>query len=379
MKKSVTAVIGTALALSLFGCAHETVEKTEAKKEIIVICNDDMNDTLKNIMKKFTNTSTATRVKLVGFSNASAEVYWKTASMLADEKTEIDAMIAEDVWVQGFIKNGYLSKLCTRNEFPEDTFPKGIGEFIGDSENVYWYPLVLDTGILYYRSDKTELASDIFADTGKSNLPYVVQGSDGEEMLCCALEYVNLTHSVKDGLQLYKKVLDSSVGSGGEDYITEFTSGNAMYMRAWASDYNKIASQLSSQDARAGVKLLTTGDGSEYSVARAYGYAVNDHSDKKENCMELLEYIKSDEVQTEILKGMKTLPIRRKDYDNPVILDYSSYNSAAAKLFDTHTFRPARAEYANTSRKVRKELARYLRNEGTLEEAAAAVESLLNQ
>lgn len=379
MKKTVTAIACMALTFFLFGCTHGTVEKPPAKQEIVVICSDDMNDTLKNIMKKFTNESKTTRVKLVEFSNESAEVYWKTASMLADGRTEIDAMIAEDVWVQGFIKNGYLSKLCTRNEFPENTFPKGIGDFVGDSENVYWYPLILDTGILYYRSDKTELTSSIFADTNQSDLPYAVQGSDGEEMLCCALEYINLKNSVKEGLQLYKKVLDGAVGSDGEDYITEFTSGNAVYMRAWASDYSKIASQLSAQDARVGAKLLTKEDGREYSVTRAYGYAVNDHSDKKENCMELFEYMKSDEVQTEILKGMKTLPIRRKDYDNPVILDYIGYNGEAAKFFDTHKFRPARAEYANTSRTVRKAIARYLQNEGTLEEASAAVESLLNQ
>lgn len=379
MKKIVTAAACTALALLLFGCAHETVEKPAAKQEIVVICSNDMNDTLKNIMKRFTNESKNTRVKLVEFSNESAEVYWKTASMLADERTEIDAMIAEDVWVQGFIKNDYLSKLCARNEFPENTFPKGIEKFVGDSENVYWYPMILDTGILYYRSDKTELAPYIFADTGKSGLPYAIQGSDGEEMLCCALEYVNLKKSVKDGLELYKKVLDGSVGTGGEDYITEFTSGNAMYMRAWTNDYSEIASRLSEPDARVGTKLLTTEDGRDYSVARAYGYAVNEHSDKKENCMELFEYMKSDAVQTEILKGMKTLPIRRDDYNNPVILDFNSCNSEAAKLFDNHTFRPASAEYANASRTVRKELTQYLKNEGTLEEAAAAVESLLNK
>ena len=90
--------------------------------------------------------------------------------------------------------------------------------------------------------------------------------------------------------------------------------------------------------------------------------------------MELVEYRKSDDI----LRGKKTLPIRRDDYKNPLILDFSSYNAAAEKDFDSHVFRPVRTDYAYLSREVRHTLAKYLHGEGTLRDAAAAMKDLLN-
>ena len=376
MKRILTAVICAALAVVPTGCGRKSAEKPEEKQEIVVVCSSDINDTVKGIMRKFTNSSSKTRVRLVELSNESADVYWKTASMLEDEKYDIDAMICEDVWVQGFIKDGYLERLCSESEFPADVFPKGIEPFVGNGETVYWYPLILDTGVMYYRSDKTEPAASV--DLIKRGLPYAVQGTDGEEMLCCALEYINFADSAEDGLRLYKENLDGSVGSDGEDYITEFTSGNAMYMRAWASDYDKIESRLSVPGARVDAKLLTD-DGREYSVARAYGYSINANTDKTECCMELLEYLKSDDVQLDILRGKKTLPIRRDDYKNPLVLDFNSYNAAAEKNFDSHIFRPVRTDYAYVSREARHALAKYLQGEGALDEARIFVENLLKR
>lgn len=375
MRRILTAVICAALAVVPTGCGRKSAEKPEEKQEIVVVCSSDINDTLKDIMRKFTNSSSKTRVRLVELSNESADVYWKTASMLEDEKYDIDAMICEDVWVQGFIKDGYLERLCLESEFPSEIFPKGIEPFVGNGGNVYWYPLILDTGVMYYRSDKTEPAASV--DLIKRGLPYAVQGTDGEEMLCCALEYINFADSAENGLRLYKENLDGSAGSDGEDYITEFTSGNAMYMRAWASDYDKIESRLSVPGARVDAKLLTD-DGREYSVVRAYGYSINANTDKPENCMELLEYLKSDDVQLNILRGKKTLPIRRDDYKNPLVLDFSSYNAAAEKNFDSRIFRPVRTDYAYVSREVRHALAKYLKGEETLEKAAAVMEELVN-
>ena len=175
MRKILTAVICAALAVVPTGCGRKSAEKPEEKQEIVVVCSSDINDTLKDIMRKFTNSSSKTRVRLVELSNESADVYWKTASMLEDEKYYIDAMICEYVWVQGFIKDGYLGRLCPESEFPSEIFPKGIEPFVGNGGSVYWYPLILDTGVMYYRSDKTEPAASV--DLIKRGLPYAVQGT----------------------------------------------------------------------------------------------------------------------------------------------------------------------------------------------------------
>ena len=61
-----------------------------------------------------------------------------------------------------------------------------------------------------------------------------------------------------------------------------------------------------------------------------------------------------------------------------MVLDFSSYNAAAEKDFDSHVFRPVRTDYAYLSREVRHTLAKYLKGEETLEKAAAVMEELVN-
>ena len=365
-----------AIAVSVSGCSHEGVTEPEAKQEIIVVCSNDMSGTLDEIMRKFTNLSKKTKVKLIEFSNESADVYWKTTSMIADGETKIDAMITEDVWVKGFIENDYLLDLGLREELSLDDFPNGIDKFIGDEKNIYYYPLILDMGLMYYRSDKVAAPKNTF-DIDKKGVPYAVQGADGEEMLCCALEYIRAADSVSEGLKSYKAALLNAVGGDDGEFLSEFTSGNAFYMRAWASDCGKITGRLSAAGAELGEELLKNEADLSYSTSRTYGYAVNKATDNAENCKELLEYLKTDEVRLDILKGMKTLPIRRSDYENPIVLDFGRCNAAAAEIFDRHNFRPARADYAGVSRDTRSALKKYLQNEGTLEEAAAAIERLL--
>ena len=114
MRKILTAVICAALAVAATGCGRKNAEKPEEKQEIVVVCSSDINDTLKDIMRKFTNSSSKTRVRLVELSNESADVYWKTASMLEDEKYDIDAMICEDVWVHGLCIIGATKRSLPR-------------------------------------------------------------------------------------------------------------------------------------------------------------------------------------------------------------------------------------------------------------------------
>lgn len=361
----------------LCGCESQEPERT-VKKEIVVVCGRDATGTVDKIMKNFTTESKTTEVKLIEFSKESADVYQVTASMLEDEDIQIDAMLVEDVYAKGLMNNNYLLPLCEVKDFPLSSMPKGVEEFLGDERNVYWYPLILDTGIIYYRRDMTDGTENLTEFSQGRNGAYAIQGTDGEEMLCCALEFINLTGSVKDGLIAYKQALENSQDNRG-NYMTEFMEGNAIYMRSWASDRQNITEGFLPGGNNMGARLMTDDKGRSYGISRSYGYAINKATDKAENCRELFDYLKSDEVQSEILMGMKTIPIRRDDYKKPMILDVNSYNSSFLQIFDLLSFRPARNDYANASREARRAIADYLRDEGTIDAAAAAITELLNE
>lgn len=365
-----------ASAAILCGCESPEPERT-AKKEIVVVCGRDATGTVDKIMKNFTTNSKTTEVKLIEFSKESADVYQVTASMLADEDIQIDAMLIEDVYAKGLMNN-YLLPLCEIKDFPLSSMPKGVEKFLGDERNVYWYPLILDTGIIYYRKDMADGTASLTEFSQGRDGPYAIQGTDGEEMLCCALEFINLTGSIKDGLIAYKQALENSADNRG-DYMTEFIEGNAIYMRSWASDRQNISEGFLPGGNNVGTQLMTDDKGKSYGISKSYGYAINKATDKAENCRELLDYLKSDEVQSEILMGMKTLPIRRDDYKKPMILDINTYNSNFFEIFDYLSFRPARADYAHASREARRAVADYLRDEGTIDAAAAAITELLNE
>ncbi|MBO5008124.1 MAG: extracellular solute-binding protein [Clostridia bacterium] len=375
MKRIYTVLILIAMVFMFAGCADDGGSQRNPKQEIVLACGKDATGTLVKVVQEFNSQSETTQVKLMEFSNESVELHRVVSSMLSGQEVHFDAMLIEDVWVGEFCKNDYLMPLDISHEFDKDEYPKGIDSFMGDDENIYWYPVILDAGIMYYRKDLAQGSQrlDYIANGDKGT--YAIQGVDGEEMLSCALEFVNLTDNTAEGLKLYKKAIDNFV-CDDSNYMTEFKNGNATYMRAWSSHSRNIMQGFSAVSGLVGADVMTSTDGSSYAVTRSYGFSVNHRTPNGANCMEFLEYLNSDTAQMQILKGMGTLPIKREHYTNPVILDYSEYLEDAASIFDRHIFRPYRDDYTFVSREARKALKAYIQGEGSLEAAVETVENL---
>lgn len=376
-----------ALSLMLFtitvlftGCANHSVIERTVKQEIVVACGKDETNTISEVMQSFTSQSETTRVKLLEFSNKSIELHRVISSMLAGQEIQIDAMLIEDVWVREFMKNNYLLPLFKKERFDTDFYPLGIGDFVGDSQDIYWFPIILDTGIIYYLQDSTDSSEKFPYIIDVSKETYDLQEEDGEEILCCALEFINLKGSIKEGLKQFKKVFEDSVVKD-DNYLVLVKDSTTKYMRSWASNSRSISniiSNFSDVSGRVCADVMLNSNKKGYAITRAYGYSVNRYTDSAENCMELLEYLKSDEVQMRILKGTGTLPLKRQYYQNPIILDYTDYTDEAAQLFDSLIFRPARDDYTYVSRETRVALNDYLNNDDLLDAAVAAFERLLD-
>lgn len=362
---------------TLCGCFDSDTPKRRAKQEIVIACGKDETGTLKSIMNDFTAQSSTTQVKLIELSNESRELYRTISSMLAGKEVQLDAMLMEDVWVSEFANSGYLEPLDNMVSFDDSVYHPRIADFARNGGKLYWYPMILDTGIMYYRDDISDGSLDYRQLTEQSDIPYAVQGTDGEEMLCCALEFISLTDSVEDGIRLYKKTIDKAAVTNNP--VNGLLSGEAVYARAWTSENSGIAKGYAPAGANISTKVLKNENGEAYATARAYGFAANAASEKKDSIKELLNYLADDSVQTRIIKEKGTLPLRREDYENPLISYYSDYIDSTYPLFETLKFRPNKPDYTHLSRQAGTALSEYIGGEGTVDAAAEAMSRLLDR
>ena len=96
-----------------------------------------------------------------------------------------------------------------------------------------------------------------------------------------------------------------------------------------------------------------------------------------ENIRELHQYLIRDEVQKQILSGLGTLPLCYAYYEDPVILDYTTYYGDYEKLSEGLTYRPQRDNYTFVSREIRGVIVDYIEGRATLEQAESALHTFL--
>ncbi len=375
MKNTIIFGIILAVVIAVCGCSDSDVSRRQIKQEVVVACGRDATGTIKNIMNEFTAQSISTQIKLIEFSNESVELYRAVSSMLAGKEVPLDAMLIEDVWVSEFVKNGYLQPLNDMVDFDSGSYHPAIVNFAETDGGLYWYPLILDTGIMYYRDDITDGTLDYRQLAKQGNISYAVQGADGEEMICCAMEFINLMGSVREGISLYKKVISGSVPGNP---VTGFKNGDAAYVRAWSCESDDIMRGYSPVAAQVSTNVLKKSDGEAYATARAYGMSMNAASERGENIKELLSYLATADVRVRMLKEMGTLPLRRADYENPSISYYWEYIDDTLPMFETLKFRPKKVDYTHLSRKAETALSEYLTGDGSIDTAIEALTRLLD-
>ena len=76
---------------------------------------------------------------------------------------------------------------------------------------------------------------------------------------------------------------------------------------------------------------------------------------------------------------MGTIPLKKKYYEDPMIVDSSNYIVSAGRLFDSFKFRPAREDYTFASREARTALNEYLVDDAALDMAVTAITNLTDR
>ena len=362
----------------LCGCGQENINNTPPKKqELTFACGRDKTDTLETILREFSEQSETTQVKLVELPKSSIDTHRILNSALTGQEVEIDAMLAEDIWVKEFIKNGYLKDLSEMAEFSAQEYLAGVAKLTQSYGSLYWYPMILDVGVMYYNSELTDKPSTYDKLVGSENASYTIQGADGEEMLCVALELIQAAGSVRSGLEMYKTAIKESGVSEDDDYMSAFKNGKAAYMRGWASESNDVLHGFSPVRGKVRAAAMETPPGQTCTLARVYGFAANAASRKDEAIRELLQYLLRDEVQKQIVTGMGTLPLRYVYYEDPMIMDSTAYYDDYKRLSAGLTYRQQRDDYTFASREVRNVIENYIEGKAELDEAETAMETFL--
>lgn len=207
-------------------------------------CGRDNTGTLETILREFSEQSERTQVKLVELPKNSIDTHRIMKSALTGQEVEIDAMLIEDIWVKEFAKEGYLKDLSSMAAFSAEEYLPGAAELTQNDGSLFWYPMILDTGVMYYNSEMAEQPLTYEKLVGSGSASYTIQGTDGEEMLCVALELIRAAGSVRSGLELYKTAILESGVSGSDDYMSVFKNGKAAYMRGWASGEQRYITRV---------------------------------------------------------------------------------------------------------------------------------------
>lgn len=375
---TVSILIAGLSVMLLCSCGQETTNSPPPKKqELTFACGVDNTDTMETIFREFSEQSETTQVKLVKLPKSSIDTHRILNSALIGQEVEIDAMLAEDIWVKEFIKNGYLKDLSEIAAFPAGEYLPGAAKLTQSYGRLYWYPMILDVGVMYYNTELASTPATYNQLVGSGSASYTIQGTDGEEMFCVLLELIQATGSVRGGLEMYKKAIEESGVSEENDYINTFKNGKAAYMRGWASEMKDILYGFSSVQGKVRAAAMETAPGQTCAVARVYGFAASAASEKEENIGELLRYLLRDEVQKQMIIGMGTLPLRNVYYEDLMIMDATAYYGDYKELSDKLTYRPQREDYTHASREVRKVIVSYMEGNASLEEAETALHTFL--
>lgn len=377
IKKLIAILTAALIAVTAVGCGGVTEEDTAKQGERLVIAfRRDNTGTIKKILERFAD-SRGISVKLMELSDRSAENHRILSSVLAGNEVTVDVMIVEDILMKEFVAVGYLKPLDKSVSLDAAQYPSRFSDIIYDKKTLYGVPFELDAGVMFYRSDITDGTLNYMQLLDMPSLSYSIQGVDDEEMVCVVQECVRLAGGVREGVQLYKELVENSEYAS-DNYLTDFKSGNAAYARSWTSSNRLVQDNFGVVRGKVKTKLPIK-DGRVYSTARAYCVTVNKCLDRDKNAdtNALLEFLLRDDVQLELVKGLGTLPIKYSYYDNPMVRDYNEYNEEIAGRLDELNYRAADKSYFRYSDAAQKAVREYIDGSGTLDDAAAAMQKTM--
>jgi multiple sugar transport system substrate-binding protein len=328
----------------------------------------------------------------------------------------IDIFAVDLIWIPRFAKWGY-----TLN----NRFDKQMLNAVNDmalkacynNENLVAFPLFLDLGVLYYRSDliqsllngeeiekkiQNSLTWDEFISLGKSfhNSPnpyYIFPGGELEGMICCFHEMLSVdeskeifsnnsvdlnTPSAKRSLQLLIDFIHKYKFSPFDvTRFDEFNSylyaneNNAVFQRGWVGGFLTDTSNVSNIE----IAPLPHFNGhSTSSVFGGWNLMISKFSSRKEEALLFINFMFEKENQQILYEVGGYIPVNKKVYKDTLFIKKHKELAKIQKLLQWGRHRPFLDNYTRQSEIMSRYFHKALQNEISVNEALISASAHIN-
>lgn len=369
-KKIFTAFVLCAVVFAVSGCGlyEKTNPDAEPKKEIVFAIQKDYTGAYSEIIQQFSEQSPTTNIKLIELAESGVEYHRMLSSVLTGKEIQVDICMVEDIWMDEFVRGGYIKPISLPRGVELEEYPGGIRSSVAKSGKVYAVPYELDVGVMYYRND---VYTEDNVPTYGSVSECVIEQGDGEDKVCRVMELSNYTGSISDGLRLYKRLLNSNHNMN----FSDFKNGNAYAAMSSTVSFREILNGFSKVAGK--VSVTEVGDlANRAPLARLYSVAVSNSTQYDDNVKEFMDYLCSESTHSSILRARGTVPVKYAQFEEPMILDSSVTNKNLANHIDDIGFRVQRSDYTLASLKAQEALEGYLKDDNEYENAVEAFEAL---
>ena len=370
IKKIIRSLAVSVLALAaLSGCGCRPRVKTELKnkREIVLAVRPDSTGAFSQAAREFSNASPDTDVRVMELGTDSTDYYRIISSVMLGGEISADIFVIEDIWLNDFVKNDYLSPMDEFVNIDKSEYIKGAADTADADGTNYFLPIDMNVGVFFKRRS-SEIKSFADSSPGKT----AVYSEDTVENFTNLIQIIKYCGSTEGGLKMYKNLAAQGV------QFSDFCNGDIPSALSYTLSQKKLSSEFSSINGMFDADIITSPGGNVCSVARVNGFVVNKRTANSDGVREFLKYINQSEVQKNILKTRGTAPVKKSDYDNDMVLDYCYMGRAIKPVCGKLEYRKMDSDFMGSLKEVSLLLDGYLKGDIPITEAAAAVNKLID-
>jgi len=374
----------------LCSCAQQVNTPTTVSQpiQLTLAVKKDYTTTVEDIVSKFEEENENIQIKLLQLPSSSDDIHRILVTDLSSGQNEFDLFEIQDIWIAEFASSGYIRDLSEEITIHLDEYLEIIKDGISYNDKLYAVPFGLDLGMMFYNKNLTGgehsdweslLRNTKIFNNGQIKL-FVIQGRDGEDMICNLMELVKYKNNdIEQGLVLYKQLIDESksVWNTENDYTTAFKSGNAAYMRSWISTRPFLSDDLSKVKNALGIKPILNNMNEPVSILKRYGLAISTKSKYFKEAVKFLEFCIREDNQQRQVKENNLFPMLKKFYSDEMIIDYCPYIAGMLNSVEKMQTRRKIENYMELSAEAQKSVKAYLAGEINVKEAVKVLQPLM--
>ncbi len=348
------------------GCANkdgELVRETK-KQELVLAVPQNCASVYKKLAYEFTQQNHSIDVRVMSMGDGCMDYYRKISSILAGNELEIDLAIAEDVWMDEFIRYGLLKPLDGIVQIDREDYTKPILDFITYEDQMYMLPLEQDVGVVFYLKESVK---------GTDWKDLSVHGLDDDEQMMNLLGLIGACDDIGEGLTLYKQLWNQT----GQKTFINFKNAEVSKALSYSSRRRELYSEVCAIQGKAAYTLPETKSGKKTTYAKMTGLVMNQNSTKERAVSEFLAYMNREELRRNLIKDSLGIPVWNKQFEDALVQDYIPITKELQGNTDIIKYRRKCIDFVMNFEDALDAVNRYLEDDRFFEAAVDAVKKIL--